>query len=78
MPEWTKEYPIKDGEYWFYGSAFSLNGPPCLSIVSCRILAPFFIQMLVCGGITMYVSMSKGVFMPADVPELPTEEEMPL
>jgi hypothetical protein len=34
------------------------------------------LRILVCDGSFMYESESEGVFMPADVPELPTEEEM--
>jgi hypothetical protein len=72
---WTKEYPTEDGKFWFYGRPFGPCSHPRLCMVCC-FRDKTRLRILVCDGSFMYESESEGVFMPADVPELPTEEEM--
>jgi hypothetical protein len=73
-PTWTSQYPIAAGRYWFYGSPFREDGPSRLSMVDVRTSAAQ--RILVCDGNFMYEHTSRGVFMPADVPELPTPKEL--
>lgn len=72
MSKWTRDRPTKEGTYWFYGER-SHSDLISMRLVTCH--KCINTTVLLVSGNFMHDN-AKGHFMPADVPEPPTGEEM--
>lgn len=71
---WTKDFPKKDGFYWFYGKPWAESKKDDLFVIQVNgeKYGKIHAQTL---GTFVYKGIAKGVFMVIDTPELPTEKQ---
>jgi hypothetical protein len=76
---WTKEWPIEEGEYWFYGLPYGNSLNPKICIEKPRL---FLVKIRKCSNGILFMTEGtfiqpakmKGVWAKVDLPELPNLE----